>query len=173
MASLHELLCYHSLEQLDPGMEEFLTFIQTTLSSLHSFPATSTVLPETTDDNFNLLQKLRQIFHTKFGMCNPKITKYFPRGGLVKALEEVNRRKGKPVGRSCSLQAQEAAGFRQGAHPLPENGFRPTVYRKSKLLPRLHCEGEPSGEECIKFKQKHLTGLGQDHRFPAFSIKTD
>ena len=54
MASLYKLLCYLSLEHLDPAMDEFLTFIHETLSSLHSFPETSTVLPVTTDDNFNV-----------------------------------------------------------------------------------------------------------------------
>ena len=34
MDSLYELLCYHSLEDFDPFMDEFLTFIQVTLSSL-------------------------------------------------------------------------------------------------------------------------------------------
>ena len=53
MASLYELLCYHSLEHLDPNMDEFLTFIHSTLSSPYSFPATSTVLPEAPDGNFN------------------------------------------------------------------------------------------------------------------------
>ena len=51
MASLYELLCYHSVEHLDPIMDEFLTFIHPTLSSPYSFPAISTVLPEATDGN--------------------------------------------------------------------------------------------------------------------------
>ena len=53
MASLYELLCYYFLEHFDPIMEEFLTFIQSTLSSLYSSPAISTVPPEATDCNFN------------------------------------------------------------------------------------------------------------------------
>ena len=53
MARLYECLSYLSLEHLDPIMDELLTFIHTTLSSLHSFPATSTVLPEITNDHFN------------------------------------------------------------------------------------------------------------------------
>ena len=53
MASLYELLFYYSLEQFDPIMDEFLTFIQSTLSSPSSSPAISTVLPEATDGNFN------------------------------------------------------------------------------------------------------------------------
>ena len=55
MAKQFELLCYHSFQHLDPIMDEYFTFIDTTLSSLHSFPETSTVLPETTDDNFTVL----------------------------------------------------------------------------------------------------------------------
>ena len=31
-ASLHELLCYHSIEHFDPIMDEFLTFIHSMLS---------------------------------------------------------------------------------------------------------------------------------------------
>ena len=53
MARLYELLCYHSFEQLDPMLDEFVIFIHTTLSSLYFFPATSTVLPETTNDTSN------------------------------------------------------------------------------------------------------------------------
>ena len=52
MASLFELLCYYSLDQFDPIMGELLTFIHSTLSSPSS-PAISTVLPESTDGNFN------------------------------------------------------------------------------------------------------------------------
>ena len=51
MASLYELLCYHSLENFDPNMEEFLTFIHSSRSSLSS--AISTTLPEPTDDHLN------------------------------------------------------------------------------------------------------------------------
>ena len=53
MASLYELLCYHSPEHLDPSMDEFLTFIHPTLASLYSFSAIPTVLPEATAGNFN------------------------------------------------------------------------------------------------------------------------
>ena len=53
MASLYELLCYHSLEAFDPNMDEFLTFIHFALSSLYSSAAISTVLPEGTDCQFN------------------------------------------------------------------------------------------------------------------------
>ena len=54
MPSLHELLCYHhSLEEFDPFMDEFLTFIHFTQSSLYSSSAISTVLPEATDCHFN------------------------------------------------------------------------------------------------------------------------
>ena len=53
MASFYELLCYHFLEQLDPIMDKFLTIIHSTLSSLYSFPAVSTVLREATDGNIN------------------------------------------------------------------------------------------------------------------------
>ena len=52
-ASLYELLCYHSLELLAPIMDEFLTFIHSTLSSFYSLPATSTAPPEATDGNVN------------------------------------------------------------------------------------------------------------------------
>ena len=53
MASLHELLCYHSLDNLDPIMDEFLTFIHFTQRSLYSFSAIPTVLPEAADGNHN------------------------------------------------------------------------------------------------------------------------
>ena len=48
-ASLYELLCYHSLEDFDPIMDECLTFIHPTLSSIYSSSATLSVLPEATD----------------------------------------------------------------------------------------------------------------------------
>ena len=53
MASLYELLCYHSLEDFDPIMDEFLTFVHFTHSSLFSSSTISTVLPEATDCHFN------------------------------------------------------------------------------------------------------------------------
>jgi len=53
MASLYELLCYLSLENLDPIMDEFLTFIHFTLPSLYSFSEIPTVLPETADGNYH------------------------------------------------------------------------------------------------------------------------
>ena len=53
MASLYELLCYHSLEVFDPIMDEFLTFLQFTHSSLFSSSPISTFLPEATDCHFN------------------------------------------------------------------------------------------------------------------------
>ena len=53
MASLYELLCYHSLEDFDPVMDELLTFIQFTQSSLYSSSAIPTVLPEATDCHLN------------------------------------------------------------------------------------------------------------------------
>ena len=49
MASLYELLCYHSLEIFDPNMDEFLTFTHSSRSSLSS--AISTALPEPADDH--------------------------------------------------------------------------------------------------------------------------
>ena len=51
MASLYELLCYQSLENFDPIMDEFLTFIHSSRSSLSS--AISTALPEPADDYLN------------------------------------------------------------------------------------------------------------------------
>ena len=84
MASLYELLCYHSIEYLDPIMDEFLTFIHPTQSSPYPFPAISTVLPEATDDNANDPFIFRCIRHKNFGMCNPKTKEYFHRRGLVK-----------------------------------------------------------------------------------------
>ena len=51
MASLYELLCYHSLENFDPIMDEILTFIHSSRSSLSS--AISTALPEPADDHLN------------------------------------------------------------------------------------------------------------------------
>ena len=83
-ASLYELLCYHSLAHLDPIMDEFLTFINSSLSSVYSFRAISTVLPEATNGQFNDPWTLRCIPHTNFGMCNPKRKEYFPRRRLVK-----------------------------------------------------------------------------------------
>ena len=59
MASLYDLLCYHSLEHFDLILDEFLTFIHSILSSLSSSPATSAVLPEATDCismSFKILQ---------------------------------------------------------------------------------------------------------------------
>ena len=53
MDSPYELLCYHSLEDFDPIMDEFLTVIQVTPSSLYSSSAVSTVIPETTDCHFS------------------------------------------------------------------------------------------------------------------------
>ena len=44
---------YHSLEYLDPIMEEVFIFIHTSLSSLPVFPPTSTVLAETTNGKFH------------------------------------------------------------------------------------------------------------------------
>ena len=51
MASLYDLLCYHSLENFDPIMDEILTFIHSSRSSLSS--AISTALPEPADDHLN------------------------------------------------------------------------------------------------------------------------
>ena len=53
MAILYELLCYVSFEHFGPIMDEFLTFIHSTLSSLYSSPAISTVLPEAKDGIFS------------------------------------------------------------------------------------------------------------------------
>ena len=53
MDSLYELWCYHSLDDFDPSMDEFLTFLQVTLSSLYSSSAVSTVIPEATDCHFS------------------------------------------------------------------------------------------------------------------------
>ena len=53
MASLREILCYHSLEDFDPNMDEFLTFIHFKLSSLYSSSSILAVLPEATDCPFN------------------------------------------------------------------------------------------------------------------------
>ena len=53
IASLYELLCYYSLEHFDPNMDEYHTFIYSTLSSPYSSPAISTVLPEAEDGNVN------------------------------------------------------------------------------------------------------------------------
>ena len=78
-----------------------------------------------------------------------------------------------PAGSSCSVQAQEAPGFRQGPNPRPEDKFWPIIYCLSELLPLLHHDAEPPGEDCPKFEQKHLAGLGQDHRFPVFSVISD
>ena len=53
MASLYELLCYHPLDNFDPIMDEFLTYIHFTQPSLYSFSAIPTVLPEAADGNHN------------------------------------------------------------------------------------------------------------------------
>ena len=84
MANLHNFLCYHSLEHLDPFLDEFLTFIHSTLSSLSFFPAISSVLPEGADGNFNDPWILQCILHTNSAMCNHKTNEFFPRRGLVK-----------------------------------------------------------------------------------------
>ena len=52
MPSFYELLCYHSLEDFDPIMDEILTFIHSTLSSLFS-SAILSVLTGTTDCHFH------------------------------------------------------------------------------------------------------------------------
>ena len=88
MASLYELLCYYSLEYFDPHRDESLTFIHSTLSSRYSCSAISTAPPSTTDGKFNEFYNLQYILHTNFGMCNPKTTEYFPRRGLVQALDD-------------------------------------------------------------------------------------
>ena len=53
MASFYELLCYHSLEDFDPNMDDILTFIQVTLPSHYSSSAVSTVIPEATNCHFS------------------------------------------------------------------------------------------------------------------------
>ena len=53
MASFYEHLCFHSREHLDPIMNDFLISIHTCLSSLLSFPPTSTALAETTNGTFH------------------------------------------------------------------------------------------------------------------------
>ena len=53
MASLYELLCYHSHEDFYPIMDDFLTFLHFTLSAPYSSSAISTVLPEATDCHFD------------------------------------------------------------------------------------------------------------------------
>ena len=53
MASLYELLCYHSSEGFDPIMDEILTFFLATQSLLYSSSATLSVLPEARDCQFN------------------------------------------------------------------------------------------------------------------------
>ena len=71
MASLYELLCYHSLDNSDPIMDELLTFIQFTQPSLYSFSAIPTALPEPADDHLNDSKILQYNYLTKNGMCNP------------------------------------------------------------------------------------------------------
>ena len=78
-----------------------------------------------------------------------------------------------PAGSSRSVQAQEAPGFRQGPNPRPEDKLWPIIYCLSELLPLLHHDAEPPSEDCPVFEQKHLAGLGQDHRFPVFSVISD
>ena len=53
MASLYELLCYHSLDNSDPIMDEFHIFIHFTQPSLYSSSALPIVLPEAADGNHN------------------------------------------------------------------------------------------------------------------------
>ena len=74
------------------------------------------------------------------------------------------------AGRSCSLHAQEAPGFRQGHHTRLENGLRPTVHRKSKLLPLLHCEAEPRGEMLLRAITPHWTRTRPS--LPCFLLET-
>ena len=79
-----------------------------------------------------------------------------------------------PVGRSRSVQAQEAPGFRQGLNPRPEDNLGPRVHCLSELLPLLLHEAEPPGEDCEQLKQQNLAaGLGQDHGFPNLSVISD
>ena len=85
IASLYEILRYCSLAHFDPIMDEFFSFTHSTLSSLYSSPAISTVLPEAADGNFNEFLVLQYIPFTNFAMCNPNKTEYFPRRGLVQA----------------------------------------------------------------------------------------
>ena len=51
IARLYELLCYLCLENFDPIMDEFHTFIHSSRSSLSS--VISTALPEPADDHLN------------------------------------------------------------------------------------------------------------------------
>ena len=53
IASLYGLLCYYSLQNFDPNMDEFYTFIFSTLTSAYFYPAILTVLPEAEDGNVN------------------------------------------------------------------------------------------------------------------------
>ena len=85
MASLYELLCYYSLEHWDPVKDEFPTFFHSTLSSLSSSPAISTVLSEAADGNSNKFYIFQCIPLTILGMCDPNTTEYSPCRGLVKA----------------------------------------------------------------------------------------
>ena len=78
-----------------------------------------------------------------------------------------------PAGRSHSVQAQEAPGFRHGSNLRPEDNLWPIIHCLSELLPLLLHEAEPPGEDCSEFEQKHLAGLGQDHRFSVFSVISD
>ena len=47
------------------------------------------------------------------------------------------------------------------------------IHCLSELLPLFLHEAKPPGGNCTQFEQKHLAGLGQDHRFPVFSVISD
>ena len=84
MTRLYELLCYHYLEHLDPKMHEFLPFIHTTRSPLHSFLLLPLKLKQQT--TLSTFPKFYDVFFTKvFGICYPNTTEYFQRRGLVTA----------------------------------------------------------------------------------------
>ena len=103
MASLYKFFCYFSLENFDPNMDDFLTFINPTLSSPFSSPAISTVLPEAAEGDFNKFWNLRCSPLTNFGMCNCNITEYVPRRGLVRHKTTKPTGEDNAAGRSCSV----------------------------------------------------------------------
>ena len=82
LASFYKLLCYHSLEHSDAILDEFLTFIQSTLSFL-IFQQFHPFYPKQQMEMSTIL-KFYDVFHTNFRMFNPETNESFPRRGLVR-----------------------------------------------------------------------------------------
>ena len=58
-----------------------------------------------------------------------------------------------PAGRSCSVQAEEAPGFRHGPNSLPADNLGPIIHCLSELFPLLLHEAEPHGADCPQVEE--------------------